>query len=97
MPSAEQPVQRSSYRLLGILMDPAVIIGIVWAINPASGLFAQTLQRVQLLLGDGHWSCREFDSVRCGLLRPYPGSTRMPVTALPLRGLPAIEGGLRIR
>jgi hypothetical protein len=54
IPAAEHSVQRCSYRLLGIVMDPAIIIGIVRAINPASGLFAEEPERVQLLLGNRH-------------------------------------------
>jgi len=53
----EQPVQHRRNRLLGILVDPGVIMGSMRPIYPASGLLAQKLERVQLLPGDPHWSC----------------------------------------
>ena len=57
VPAGEQPVQHRRNRLLGILVDPGVIMGSMRPIYPASGLLAQKPERVQLLPGDRHWSC----------------------------------------
>ncbi len=95
VPAAEQPVQRSSHGFLGILMDPAIIIGIVRPIYPTSGPFAEKPQRVQLLLGDRHWNCRSSGRVLGGLLQSCRKPTRMAATVLPLRALPATQAGRR--
>ena len=63
VPAGEQPVQHRRNRLLGILVDPGVIMGSMRPIYPASRLLAEKPQRVQLLPGDRHWSCPSCDRV----------------------------------
>jgi hypothetical protein len=55
--AGEQPVQHRRNGLLGILVDPGVVMRPVRPIYPASGLLAQKPQRVQLLPGNRHWGC----------------------------------------
>ena len=64
VPAGEQPVQHRRNGFLGILVDPGVVMGSRRPINPASGLFAQKPERMQLLPGNRYWYCPWSGGVR---------------------------------